>query len=57
MDRIRFGAVADFFDFHYAGYHWPAFNIADSAVFIGAVMLIGSSIRISIAEKNTQHDE
>lgn len=38
-DRLRFGAVADFFDFHLAGWHWPAFNIADAAVFTGAVML------------------
>lgn len=40
IDRIRFGAVADFFDFHYAGYHWPAFNFADSFVFIGAFGII-----------------
>lgn len=39
IDRIKYGAVADFYDFHAAGYHWPAFNIADMAVFIGAVML------------------
>lgn len=54
IDRIRFGAVADFFDFHVAGYHWPAFNIADSAVFIGAVMLfIDSFISTKIeTEKN-----
>lgn len=45
IDRIRFGAVADFFDFHLYGYHWPAFNIADSAVFLGAFMLILDSIK------------
>lgn len=39
VDRLRFGAVADFFDFHLMGYHWPAFNIADSAIFIGVVVL------------------
>jgi signal peptidase II len=44
IDRMRFGAVADFFDFHVAGYHWPAFNIADSSIFIGACILIISSL-------------
>jgi signal peptidase II len=39
-DRIRNGAVADFLDFHIASYHWPAFNLADSFVFIGVVILI-----------------
>lgn len=39
IDRLRYGAVADFFDVHVAGYHWPAFNIADSAVCVGAVVL------------------
>ncbi len=43
-DRLRFGAVADFFDFHVAGYHWPAFNIADSAIFIGVVLLCADSM-------------
>lgn len=44
IDRIRFNAVADFFDFHIAGYHWPAFNIADSAIFIGVVLLCAHSM-------------
>lgn len=39
IDRVRFGAVADFLDVHVAGYHWPAFNVADSAITIGAVLL------------------
>ncbi len=38
-DRIRFGAVVDFLDFHIETLHWPAFNIADSFVFIGVVVL------------------
>ena len=40
IDRIRFGAVADFLDFHIAGYHWPAFNVADSMITIGAAMIV-----------------
>lgn len=44
IDRFRFGAVADFLDFHVSGWHWPAFNIADSAIFIGVVLLCFHSI-------------
>ena len=40
IDRFRFKAVADFFDFHVGGWHWPAFNIADAAIVIGAGVLI-----------------
>ncbi len=36
IDRIRFRAVVDFLDFHYAGWHWPAFNVADIAICVGA---------------------
>jgi signal peptidase II len=40
IDRIRFGYVVDFLDVHVAGIHWPAFNVADSCICIGAVLLI-----------------
>lgn len=40
VDRVRWGAVADFLDVHVAGYHWPAFNLADSAISVGAVVLV-----------------
>lgn len=52
IDRIRFGAVADFFDFHYNGYHWPAFNIADSCIFCGAALLIFYSLFLEEKSKN-----
>lgn len=51
VDRLRFGAVADFFDFHIASYHWPAFNIADSAIFIGVVLLCVHSMFIEPKQK------
>jgi len=44
IDRLRFGAVADFFDFHMDTYHWPAFNIADAAIVIGVVILCADSM-------------
>jgi signal peptidase II len=40
VDRVRFGCVADFLDFHARGWHWPAFNVADSAITVGAVLLV-----------------
>lgn len=40
VDRMLFGYVIDFLDFYYQSYHWPAFNIADSAIFVGAGLLI-----------------
>lgn len=39
VDRIRFGAVVNFIQWHAAGYAWPAFNVADSAITVGAVLL------------------
>src|SRR3954468_4681004 len=40
IDRFRYGQVVDFLDLHAAGWHWPAFNVADSAISIGALLLI-----------------
>jgi signal peptidase II len=44
MDRMRFGYVVDFLDFHVGGYHWPAFNIADAAICIGVGIYILSAL-------------
>jgi signal peptidase II len=40
VDRVMYGYVVDFLDFHYAGIHFPAFNVADSAITLGAACLI-----------------
>ncbi|WP_462325905.1 signal peptidase II [Desulfoplanes sp.] len=42
IDRIRIGEVIDFLDFYVAGHHWPAFNVADMAISVGAFMLLVS---------------
>jgi signal peptidase II len=39
-DRVAYGHVVDFLDFHALGWHWPAFNVADSAISVGAAILI-----------------
>ncbi len=43
VDRIALGYVVDFLDFHFAGWHWPAFNLADSAISVGAVLMVADS--------------
>ena len=45
IDRLRFGHVVDFLDFHALGWHWPAFNVADSAITVGAALLILDGFR------------
>jgi signal peptidase II len=46
VDRLRYGAVADFLDFHIGVYHWPAFNVADASITVGVVLLIIDSLLI-----------
>jgi signal peptidase II len=45
IDRIYYGYVIDFLDLYYGSYHWPAFNVADSAIVIGAALLLIDSFR------------
>jgi len=44
IDRIRYGAVVDFLDFYIRTWHWPAFNVADSSISLGAVLMIWGMI-------------
>ncbi len=43
-DRLASGHVVDFLDFHIGSYHWPAFNVADSAIVIGAILLVSEIV-------------
>ncbi|MBT5413510.1 MAG: signal peptidase II [Rhodospirillaceae bacterium] len=44
LDRLIHGRVVDFLDFHLAGFHWPAFNLADSAITVGVVVMLVDSL-------------
>ena len=44
VDRVAYGYVIDFLDFHAAGWHWPAFNVADSAISCGVVLLLADGL-------------
>lgn len=52
VDRVRFGAVFDFLDVHAGGWHWPAFNVADSSITVGVTLLILDSL-FSFGERRT----
>ena len=52
LDRLMYGAVVDFIDLHYANWHWPAFNVADSAICIGAALIIAGELRKSFGKSS-----
>ena len=55
-DRVTLGYVVDFIDVYYAQYHWPAFNIADSAIVVGAALLVIDSFRRDDADDASKKD-
>lgn len=57
IDRATHGAVLDFLDFHISGYHWPAFNGADSFISIGAVIIILDSLFSPRPDENTMEPD
>ena len=52
IDRLIHGKVIDFIDLHYKEYHWPTFNIADSFIFIGVLLLIYNELTVFKGKKN-----
>lgn len=50
-DRLTIGEVVDFIDWYYGDYHWPAFNIADAAIMVGAVMMLIDGFLVNSKEK------
>lgn len=52
-DRMTYGAVIDFLDFHVNGYHWPAFNLADTFITVGVTFILIDSL---FDRKGSQHD-
>ncbi len=57
VDRMHWGAVADFLDFHFMGYHWPAFNVADMGITCGAALLILDSLLSKPDSSKTEDEE
>ena len=52
IDRIIHGKVIDFIDVHYKAYHWPAFNMADSFIFIGVLLFLYNELIVIRGKKN-----
>ena len=52
VDRVRFGAVVDFIQWHAAGFYWPAFNVADSAITVGAILLVFAQLSVTPKENS-----
>ena len=56
IDRVRLHAVADFLDFYIGGWHWPAFNLADSAICIGVLLLCSENILCAGKQKESEKE-
>jgi len=53
IDRVRLGYVVDFIDVHWAGWHWPAFNVADSAITCGIIILLLDTLRETLRARSS----
>lgn len=56
IDRVRLGAVVDFLDFYIGGHHWPAFNVADSSIFVGVCLFLVANI-LEEKRKNKKEEQ
>ena len=57
LDRARQGFVVDFVDLHFKGWHWPAFNLADFAISIGALLLVAGTFGLfSIGSRKSRRE-
>jgi len=56
VDRLRHGRVVDFLDFHYLQHHYPAFNLADSAICLGVVLLVIAVFRENRKTRQNRQD-
>ena len=54
LDRCTYGSVVDFLDFYLGAYHWPAFNIADSAIFMGIMVVVFLPHKTATTEEKAQ---
>jgi len=57
IDRLRYGAVIDFLDFYVKTYHWPAFNVADSAITVGVGLFLLAGLRAESQDKAGESGE
>jgi len=57
VDRIQLGYVVDFIDVHFKGWHYPAFNVADSAITVGVILLLIDGLFLSAARNRKQTQE
>jgi signal peptidase II len=51
IDRVLYGYVIDFLDVYYQSWHWPAFNVADSAITVGVILMLLESVGVGKTEE------
>jgi signal peptidase II len=56
IDRVAYGYVIDFLDFYYQGRHWPAFNIADSSIFLGVFLMLLENFGVGQKAEESQDE-